>query len=295
MTTVAHATTDELTRWLPPLAADANKYSRGELVIVAGCETYPGAACLAAAAAERTGAGYTMLWGSKAACDALHRFRPSVVARFWEDFDAAKLHGPTPTHPMAVLVGSGLDGGDPADRARALDVIAHAPTPLVVDGGALTALAADEGRAAAGVRAAKGLGLIVTPHGGEAARLAAPLGLPQATLNDPVALAQALSDAYGATVALKGPDTYLTDGTSVYKMDEGTAALAKAGTGDVLAGMTAALLAQGTKPLEAAVLATTLHARAGRIAAERLDERSVIPEDVIEAIPEAFRTLSLNN
>ncbi|WP_274542577.1 NAD(P)H-hydrate dehydratase, partial [Eggerthella sinensis] len=72
--------------------------------------------------------------------------------------------------------------------------------------------------------------------------------------DDPCALAKALSLAYGVIAVVKGPVTYISDGDETVRMAHGTPALAKAGTGDVLAGMIGALLAQGLDPLEAAVL-----------------------------------------
>ena len=84
---------------------------------------------------------------------------------------------------------------------------------------------------------------------------------------------------------VKGPVTYLSDGEQTVRMAHGTPALAKAGTGDVLAGMTAALLAQGLDPFEASVLGAELHARAGLAAAARWSE------DVVACIPDAIAEL----
>ena len=106
-----------------------------------------------------------------------------------------------------------------------------------------------------------------------------------------IATAQLLADAYAATVVLKGPETVVARGSDTYLMDKGTPALAKAGTGDVLAGIIAAFLAQGISPVQAAVLGARLHADAGNEAARRLGVVSVIPEDVIDCIPAAIREL----
>ena len=100
-----------------------------------------------------------------------------------------------------------------------------------------------------------------------------------------------LADTYAATVVLKGPETVVAHGSDTYLMDKGTPALAKAGTGDVLAGIIAALLAQGLSPVQAAVLGTRLHADAGNEAARRLGVVSVIPEDVIDCIPVSIQEL----
>ena len=113
----------------------------------------------------------------------------------------------------------------------------------------------------------------------------------QVNIAQQIATAHLLADAYAATVVLKGPQTVVAHGSSTYLMDKGTPALAKAGTGDVLAGIIAALLAQGISPVQAAVLGTRLHADAGNETARRLGVVSVVPEDVIDCIPIAIQEL----
>lgn len=127
---------------------------------------------------------------------------------------------------------------------------------------------------------------MLTPHAGEARRLCEGIGENPGSASD---IAEVLARAYHAIVALKGPDTLIVGNGRRYLMREGTPALAKAGTGDVLAGIVAALLAQGLDAFDAAALGTLLHARAGSCAAEKLTDVSVIPEDVIAFIPEAIR------
>ena len=172
-------------------------------------------------------------------------------------------------------------------------------------------------------RAAAGRSTLLTPHGGEATRLAqgvrealeeaddaaargtrSPLAeaagalspASRATLAEadpaPAALACALAEAYGAVVALKGPVTFIAspDGTAEV-MDRGTSALAKAGTGDVLAGIVGALLAQGLSPRDAAALGCALHAEAGRTAAAALTDICVAAEELITYLPDAIRAI----
>ncbi len=170
---------------------------------------------------------------------------------------------------------------------------------------------------------AAGRSTLLTPHGGEATRLAqgarealeeaddaaargtrSPLAEAAAALSPasratlaeadpaPAALACALVEAYGAVVALKGPVTFIAspDGT-VEVMDRGTSALAKAGTGDVLAGIVGALLAQGLSPRDAAALGCALHAEAARAAAAALTDICVAAEDLITYLPDAIRAI----
>ena len=305
----------------------ANKYSRGKLTLIAGCADYPGAACLAAVASQRMGAGYTEVACSPESVAAVRAASPSLVVRAWDELAAyaqldpdergsiaassdgrasayracrlgrpvhaaprPKALGPVaPRHPLAFLVGSGFDAADPLSAQLTCTVLEGAAAAVLVDGGGLDALTSPEGRLLLRRRFIDGLPTVVTPHAGEAARLAAPLALPT---DDPAQLALLLSQAYGVTAMVKGPVTYISDGETIVCMSDGTSALAKAGTGDVLAGMAAALLAQGLTPVDACVLASALHARAARAAAKRLTSICVTAEDVVAAIPEAIASLS---
>lgn len=285
-----------LTALLPVPASDANKYSRGVLTLVAGSLAYPGAACLAAAAAQRAGAGYVQVVTAPENVRTVQAFRPSLVARSWEDLvgKASSLRASVPGKPCAYAVGSGFAPDDERTADLALFVLRWAEAPVLVDGGGLAAVATDEGGAVLRERAKRGLATVLTPHGGEAARLASAVGLSVPETNDASGLAgfaAALSTAYGATVALKGPDTYIAGDGRVAAVREGTPALAKAGTGDVLAGMVSALLAQSVEAFDAALLGAVLHARAAKAAEVHLTSICVNPEDVVEAIPLAVKTL----
>lgn len=272
---------DELAALVPLPADDANKYSRGTLSAVVGSERYPGAACLAAYASQRMGAGYTEVFTHPAAVDLVRSYRPSLVVRPRSALSPL-LPAAKPGKPRAYLVGCGFDAEDGASDKLVHFVLKHAEAPVLVDGTGLNALVSEKGRRLLKRRFLNGLPTVVTPHAGEAARLALPFDLPT---DDPCALAQALSLAYGVIAVVKGPVTYISDGEDVVRMAHGTPALAKAGTGDVLAGMTAALLAQGMDPFAASVLGAELHARAGLAAAARWSTIAATTEDVAECIP----------
>ena len=199
--------------------------------------------------------------------------------------------------PSACVLGPGFAAED-EECARVAYAVARglsAGVPLVVDGGALGlvggAVPADSIRA----RGEAGGTTVLTPHAGEAARLAKALGLqaPARSAGEDARkqFAQSLAQALCATVVLKGPVTYVADAEAVCAMAEGTPALAKAGTGDVLAGAVGALLAQGIPGFEAAFLAATIHARAGVEAARRHTVVCATPEDVLDALPAAVRTV----
>lgn len=266
-------------------AADANKYSRGKLTVVAGSNRYPGAAVLAALASQRMGAGYTEVITSTEAVNMVRSASPSLVVRDLSDWQPEQLPAFAEGRPCAVCMGSGFVGDEESSTLVAR-VLKSAACPVLVDGGGLAALGSKDALARLGKRAANGFATVITPHGGEARRLAEALGI---AIEEPQQLALALAKAFHAVAVLKGPDTYVSNGESVELMAEGTPALAKAGTGDVLAGMIGALLAQGLEAKDAALLGARLHACAGAVAADMYTDVAVTAEDVVMAIPAALR------
>ena len=274
---------------LPWPTEDANKFSRGKLLLVAGSARYPGAAALAARASQRMGAGYTEVVCAPESVVPVWLASPALVVRSWDDWNIASIPASRAGKPIAVCMGPGFDASDDDEATLMFDVLAAAQCPVIIDGGALSFLCQKRALRYLERRFVNGLETVITPHGGEAARLVEAWGL-DANLQG-AELAQALANAFSVIAALKGPVTYIADGERVLAMDEGTPALAKAGTGDVLAGMVGALLAQGVSAFEAAACAVLLHARAGCIAAETFTDIGVTAEDVVEAIPAAIRAL----
>ena len=281
--------TDEyIASLLPWPEKNDNKYTRGRVTLVVGSNSYPGAAALASMASQRVGAGYTEAFVEDGIVYQVQMYHPSLVVRPWSSFTESSMEESTDRHPCAYVVGSGFDARDPIIASMTRRLMKTAKAPVLVDGSALKLLSARKIRDLCERRFHEGHPTIITPHGGEAAALARVFGIPT---DDPQDLALMLSQAYGAITVLKGPDTYITDGDGIYCMDKGTPALAKAGTGDVLAGMIGGLLAQGMGPIESCVLGTTLHALSGKIAAQDYTEISVCAEEVIRYMPKAIREL----
>lgn len=274
----------DLARAIPLPDPQANKYSRGKCVVVAGSEPYPGAACLSAWASQYVGAGYTEVFTAPQNRRILQIRRPSLVVRSFKECKVKRLI--SPDHPGAVVCGPGIDVDDDPAEELCARLIASVKHPLLLDGGALSFIASKEGRKALRKRAAKKRITVLTPHAGEAARLAKPAGI---SLADVYKAAEKLARSYKAIVVLKGPETIISDGSRTEVFTHGTPALAKAGTGDVLSGTIGGLLAQGLDPFTAAFLGVALHAKAGWIAAECMTEVSVCAEDVVDALPEALR------
>lgn len=278
----------QLASLLPFPQSDANKFTRGKLIVVAGSSRYPGAACLCSCAGEKLGAGYTEVFTDASALDLVRASSSSLVVNSMNNLNLCSLAKTTAQKPCAYAIGSGFDAADSQALNHVQDILENAAASVLIDGGGLTAVASDKGRQIIVSRRNHGFATVLTPHGGEALCLAKPFSLQS---DDPANFSLTLAQVYGAVIMLKGPVTYISDGNIVVRMDEGSSALAKAGTGDVLAGMTGALLAQGLDAIDACVLASTLHARAACAAAERLTPICVVAKDVICAIPEAVKAL----
>ncbi len=276
-------------------AADANKYTRGKLVIVGGSAQYPAAPVMSALAAGRTGAGYTALCVPQSAAGVAHAHLLSTTVEAMAEQDGALCercvvaleHSLAKARAFAVGTGMGRTTATEAFLRAFLTSPAACSIPGVVDADALALLAGwQEGLAA--LRGEDAEALVLTPHAGEAARL---LGEGR-RVQDLVADALELASRYKSVVCLKGPDTVIAspDG-QVRVVTAGGPELAKAGTGDVLAGIIGALLAQGASAFDAACLGVYLHAKAGAIAAADLGVCSVLPEDLPHYIAKAIRSL----
>lgn len=263
----AHVVTDgDVARWLPALRRDAHKW-QAACWMVAGSPGMTGAAHLAAAGAQRAGAGYVRL-STPGLADVpgvpVEVVTVPLPAVGWAEEVRA---GAERFHALAV--GPGLGTGDgAATQVRTLVAAADRP-PLVVDGDGLAALADD----ADGTLTRSGAATVLTPHDGELARLGADPDAP-----DRLAEVRGLAARRGAVVLSKGSPTVVADpGGRVLIACSGDSRLATAGTGDVLTGVITALLAQGLTPPEAAAAAAHLHGRAGEVAAAALAERRTAP------------------
>lgn len=267
----------------PPV--DVHKYSRGVAQFCAGSPEYAGAALLCARAAQRAGAGYTQLF-TDAPIEPLQVAAPSLVVR---SLDAWEI----PDHNTCALgIGSGFSPGDFHTTYRRLfERTQRYPHCVVVDGGALSFLATEQGKRWAAVRARNGFPTIITPHVGEAARLLASISddAPQPSTSCTLEQdAYRLSQYFSCCVCLKSSNTVIAYQNSIATLTNGGVELAKAGTGDVLMGIITALCSQQLAPFDAALSGAYLHALAGKFAAEQGDMVSVIPEDIIAALPRVF-------
>jgi hydroxyethylthiazole kinase-like uncharacterized protein yjeF len=272
----------------PRRGAQSTKFSSGQVTIAGGSRGLTGAVRMSSTAAIRAGAGYATV---------------AVPADLEPVFEAAEVEvmskgiGDTPgrlglaaadqllaafERAAAGVLGPGL-GRDEDSLALAREVAPRIEAPLVIDADGLNAFAGQLDRLAA-----RPAPTILTPHAGELGRL---LERDSAEIGERrVAAAKEAAAWSGAVVVLKGDDTIVTDGTRIAVNAVSAPGLATAGSGDVLSGLTAALLARGLEPFAAACAAVIAHARAGQEATRRIGAaESVIATDVIAALPAGLR------
>jgi ADP-dependent NAD(P)H-hydrate dehydratase / NAD(P)H-hydrate epimerase len=280
----AHVIEDGILGSLTRRDSRSTKFTSGNVLVVGGSRGLTGAVCLASEAAIRAGAGY-------AAAAVPASLEPILEAKLTEVMTlgvAEAEGGLTREAAAAILARAETAGcvalGPGAGRSEETQELIRSlateiEQPLLVDADGLTALGI--AFAAAG---REDRPLILTPHAGELARL---LGSSSAEVGE-ARLRSAVTAARecGGIVVLKGADTIVTDGDRVAVNALPAPALATAGTGDVLSGTIAALVARGTPPFEACCAGVLAHARAGRIAARRVGAaESVVASDVIAALP----------
>lgn len=269
---------------------DSHKYKYGHVLIVGGSRGMVGAPLLAGMAALRTGAGLVTIASSGDVTDKLEkRVREIMTLELPSDGSdaAAKLEDFVLDRKVSVIViGPGM-----AVKAEARTLVEHLldsiRLPLIVDGGALGILRGHVDRLDSSASKA----LILTPHTGEFQRLA-DMELPgeRSKLRD---MAAEFAEDHDVTLVLKGNPTYVARPTgSVYENTTGNPGLATAGTGDVLSGVIAGIIAQGIGPPEAAETGVYLHGLAGDIASDEKTQPGVIAGDVIEAIPAALKHIA---
>jgi len=282
-------TRPEVLELLPRRGADSTKFSSGHVVVVGGSAGLLGAPAMASLAAMRAGAGYVTACVPESQRQILDAQQPETMTRALPDAAGALV--PQALEPAlaaleragSLALGPGF-GRDPASAELARELARRAPVAAVIDADALNAHA---GRLTD--LAARSAPTVLTPHAGELARL---LGIDSEEVQrERLALAREAAERSGAVVVLKGDDTLAVDPAGRVAIGRGGApALATAGTGDVLSGTIAALLAQGLDAFLAAAAGVCLHAQAGRIAArERGSAEGVIATDVIAALPRARR------
>jgi NAD(P)H-hydrate epimerase len=276
---------------LPERRAAGHKGSFGHVLLLAGSEGMSGAAALAAKATLRSGAGLVTLGCPAGLQDVLdaqcsEAMTVPLPAAPGRSLDVSGLETALAlaAERDVVAMGPGLGRGSET-RAFLQGLAAKAGVPLVIDADGLNAF--EGSPEALRVRQAPTL---LTPHPGEAGRL---LGCSAEEINlDRVAAARELAGRSGAVVLLKGPGSVVADpdGSAIINATGGSN-LATGGSGDVLTGLVAALLAQGSGPMEAAALGAYVHGLAGDRIARRRGSSGLLAGELVEELPEAMQAL----
>jgi ADP-dependent NAD(P)H-hydrate dehydratase / NAD(P)H-hydrate epimerase len=256
--------TEEVLELVPRKHASDTKYSAGSVLVVGGSPGMSGAVCLAAKAAFRADAGYVAVATHPQSLPVVEVLVLEAVKAPLDEVDRlARRAG-------AVAVGPGLGRGE-GEHALVQRLLRQLPVPVVVDADALFGLEPDDWPAPR----------VLTPHSGELARLLDREDVDAHRLD----AVRTAADRFGCIVLLKGADTLVAaPGEGVLVCAAGTAALATAGSGDVLTGVVAAFLAKGMDARLATAAAAYAHGRA----AELGPERGLIASDLVEALPDVL-------
>ncbi len=294
---MTHASSVQLVTTLPSApqrAEDAHKGDCGRVTIVAGSRGMAGAACLCATASLRGGAGLVTAAVPAGIVPIVAGFEPSYLTlALPEDnggrirFDAMGRLNQVLSSQSSVAIGPGL--GQSAElRMLVSELYTQLPLPLVVDADALNLL----GKSPETLTRPEGVASrVLTPHPGEFSRLT---GLDIATVQqDRTRHAIDFARQHRVIVVLKGRETVITDGDRLAVNTTGNSGMATGGTGDVLTGLIAALLAQGMAPFDAAQLGVHVHGLAGDLAAEELSKPGLIASDLLHLVGRAWCELGL--
>jgi len=274
---VAYAALDaaEFLRMLPERGEASDKRTAGAPLVVAGSAQFPGAAVLCARGAARSGAGYVTVAAPESAAAALRAHLVEQVVVTYDDRDPAAaidLLLDLTRRSNAVAIGPGLGMSD-AMGEIVRGFLSKLERPFVADASALFHLGKH-------LDVVRGKACVLTPHEGEFARLSGEGTVAPGTR---AARLRSFVARTGIATLLKGNATLIDDGTTMHVNISGTSALATAGTGDVLTGIIATLIARGLSPVDAARAGAYWHGLAGAHAA-RTRRVGIVAGDVAEAL-----------
>jgi len=258
---------------LAPREPDSHKGHYGRVLIIGGSLGMAGAPALAAMAALRSGSGLVQVACPAEIQSTVAALVPCAMTSFTDD---AGRFGPT-----VHVVGPGC--GDTISTKVLKRILQDLSSPMVLDADGLNTLATIDRWWELTHK-----DVVLTPHLGEMRRLLAKTLLDADS--DRKHVTQEAAKLCGATVLLKGHETVVSNGDQIYINNTGNPGMATGGSGDVLSGVIGALIGQGLGCYHAACLGAHLHGTAGDLAAEKLGQISLTATDIIEMLPEAFRS-----
>lgn len=262
----------------------SNKGDYGKVLSVCGSKKYPGAAFFAASGAVRIGAGLVTCAFPDAAYPAIaSKLNEPIMMPLpccEEGFlarGALESLIPAAEKSDCMLVGCGL-GNTLGTASVVEELLQETKCPTVIDADGINIISANINM----LEAVRGRA-VITPHPGEMARLLK-LTTEQVQSNR-ILLAKAVAKQFGIVVVLKGANTVVSDGEQVYVNRTGNAGMARGGSGDLLAGIIAGLVAQGYSLMQAAMLGTYIHGVCGDVAAKKISQTGMTPTDMIKILP----------
>lgn len=285
-------TAREVASLIGPRSRTAHKGSFGHVLVIGGAVGKPGAAAMAGMSALRMGAGLSTVATARSVLPTVAGFHPEVMTEPLEETETGTISMRALEYlrvdklvegKTVLAIGPGISRqAETSQFVRT--IVAKYRVPMVLDADGLNAF---QGRS----QELKGTGqeLVITPHPGEMARLA-----DQTTAqvqHDRLNVARTFAREHGVIVVLKGHRTLIagSDGT-VWVNPTGNPGMASGGTGDILTGMIAGMIAQyPQRTLEAVTAAVYLHGFAGDVACESTGEQSLVATDLLKALPEAMR------
>jgi len=263
---------------LPIREQNSNKGTFGKVLNIAGSKKYIGAAYLSSYSILKIGAGYVALASEKSILDSVSRLLPEAVFyTYKEGYKNIDKYN-------VVLIGCGLGQTfwSKFIFKKFINKLQNYDIPVLIDADGLNILS--------GLKVNLPKNTIITPHPVEASRL---LNMSvDMVLADTISAAKKLSYKYNCVTVLKTHRTVVcSNNGEIYINEHGNSALAKAGTGDVLAGIVSGLLAQNMLPFDAAKLGVYLHSRAGELASKELSEYSVLASELVRYLPQTILEL----
>ena len=278
---IAYLPNDEtLRQLLPPIKRTRHKYERGYVLAVAGSLSMPGAALLSCDAALHSGAGIVRLFHPKDMEVLLSCAPFELIRQAWDQNDLHPISHEA-LRANAMLIGPGMGRDKKAEKVVEI-ILKQIDLPMVIDADALYFVAENPHWKIPS-------GSVLTPHRGEMDRLL-PNGSSKMGYLD---LCQGFAEEKGVTIVLKGAPTFIFHpGKSPLILTRGDPCMATAGSGDVLTGIIAAMIAQGLDARSASALAVYLHGISGEAAGAALTSYCVTSSDLIKFLPDAFQLLS---
>lgn len=273
----------------PKRQITSNKGDFGKVLNIVGSEEYIGAGILSSIASLKVGAGYSILCSEKNTINFYKNFSPDLIYKSHNNFNHKEIIKLIKNENIsAIVLGCGIGKTNKTINftEKILSFLLDKSIPTIIDADGLNCLSELN---------IKNLNenFILTPHPKELSKLLKTET--KAIQEDREKSILIANKQYHANIILKGHQTLITDGIDIYKNLTGNSALAKSGTGDVLAGMLGGFLAYGISPLNASILATHLHGLAGDIYANEFSEYSMLASDLHNYIPKAIKEVLCHN